>query len=70
LKEDLEKSKPRLILDATEEFRWPTWPPGFLAGHQAMPELAEITFRDYRQVQRIEVKPGGQPFIIFEKRDK
>jgi hypothetical protein len=68
LKEDLEKSKPRLILDATEEFRWPTWPPGFLAGHQAVPQLAEITFRDYRQVKRIEMKPGGQPFIIFERK--
>ena len=68
LKEDLEKSKPHLILDATEEFRWPTWPPGFLAGHQAVPALAEITFRDYRQVKRIELKPGGQPFIIFERK--
>jgi hypothetical protein len=68
IKEDLEKSKPRLILDATEEFRWPTWPPGFLAGHQAVPELAAITFRDYRQVKRLDIKPGGQPFIIFERK--
>jgi hypothetical protein len=68
LKEDLEKSKPRLILDATEEFRWPTWPPGFLAGHQAVPEVAEVTFRDYRQVKRIDMKTGGQPFIIFERK--
>ena len=68
LREDLEKAKPRLILDATEEFRWPTWPPGFLAGHQAMPELARITFSEYRQVKRIDIRPGGQPFIIFERK--
>ncbi len=68
LREDLEKVKPKLILDATEEFRWPTWPPGFMAGHQAVPELAEIVFRNYRQVKRFDVRPGGQPFIIFERK--
>ena len=68
LREDLEKAKPKLILDATEEFRWPTWPPGLMAGHQAVPELAELVFRNYRQVKRFDVRPGGQPFMIFERK--
>ncbi len=39
--QELRKVRPKLFLDAIDEFRWPTWPAGASASHTTIPELAE-----------------------------
>lgn len=68
--EDLKKDKPRLFVDAIDEFRWPGWPPGALARHDMLPELSEWVRREYSLVDSVRTDPERLPVLIYVRKDR
>lgn len=67
--EDLKKDNPKLFVDAIDEFRWPTWPPGALARHDMLPELAEWVRRNYTLVADVQTAPNRLPVRIYLRKE-
>jgi hypothetical protein len=62
---DLKRERPRLFVDAVDEFRWFTWPPGVEARHDRFSELAEWIAREYALVETVPTMSGGLPVLIY-----
>jgi hypothetical protein len=66
---DIMKEKPRLFVDAVDEFRWPTWPPGAQARHDMIPELSQWIRREYSLVADVRTAPDKLPIRIYVRKD-
>lgn len=66
--EDLKRDKPRLFVDAVDEFRWPTWPQGALAQHEMLPELAEWVRGEYSPAAEIKTSRSKLPVRIYVRK--
>jgi hypothetical protein len=63
---DLKASRARFFLDAVDEFRWPTWPPGILARHFGWPELARHIHSEYHLIGEFRSAPNKLPILLYE----
>jgi hypothetical protein len=66
---DVKADKPRLFVDAIDEFRWPTWPPGAQAQHEMIPELAEWVRSEYRLVAAGSTAPNRLPIRVYVRKE-
>jgi hypothetical protein len=66
---DIMKEKPRLFVDAVDEFRWPTWPPGAQARHDMIPDLSQWIRREYTLVADVQTAPQRLPVRIYVRKD-
>ncbi|MEI6713445.1 MAG: hypothetical protein WCO60_06815 [Verrucomicrobiota bacterium] len=62
---DLQASRPKVFLDAVDEFRWYSWPPGVAARHTMIPELSTWIFKNYDFVTEIQTAPNKLPVRIY-----
>jgi hypothetical protein len=65
---DLKADNPRLFVDAVDEFRWPTWPPGAQARHDMMPELSQWVRQHYDLVADVQTAPQRLPVRIYVRK--
>jgi hypothetical protein len=63
--QDLQRDRPKLFVDAVDEFRWPTWPPGAAARHTMLPELAEWVRQNYTLAAQVQTAQGRLPVQVF-----
>ncbi len=66
---DLMTEKPRFFVDAVDEFRWPTWPPGAQARHDMIPDLSQWVRREYNLVADVQTAPQKLPVRIYVRKD-
>ena len=66
---DIMKEKPRLFVDAVDEFRWPTWPLGAQARHDMIPNLSQWIRREYNLVADVQTAPQKLPVRIYVRKD-
>jgi len=62
---DLQAARPKVFLDAVDEFRWYSWPPGVAARHTMLPELSTWIFKNYDAVGEIQTAQGRLPVRIY-----
>lgn len=66
---DLEQSKPRLFVDAPDEFIWPEYPHGALGRHWAVPKVSEYVRNNYTLAGSFPYPQGsGKADIMVYKR--
>jgi hypothetical protein len=63
--EDLAVSKPRVILDATDEFIGDNRVKGLAATYLSLPALAALIERDYSLVMKAELDEARLPYLVF-----
>ena len=63
--EDLANSKPRVILDATDEFIAVNPVKGLAATYLSLPALAALIERDYSLVMKAELDGSRLPYLVF-----
>jgi len=63
--EDLAVSKPRVILDATDEFNAVNPMKGLAATYLSLPPLAGLIERDYSLVMKAELDEARLPYLVF-----
>jgi hypothetical protein len=63
--EDLAVSKPRVILDATDEFNAVNPVKGLAATYLSLPPLAGLIERDYSLVMKAELDEARLPYLVF-----
>ncbi len=66
---DLEKSRPKLFIDAPDEFMWPGYPHGIMARHWALPVLSEFVRKNYSLLGSIESPPGKTAIMIYRRKE-
>jgi hypothetical protein len=66
---DIKRDKPKLFVDAVDEFRWPTWPPGAMARHDMLPELSAWIRREYKLVADVQTAPNKLPVRVYVRND-
>jgi len=66
---DLKADKPKLFVDAVDEFRWPTWPPGAQARHTMIPELSQWVRQEYNLVADVQTAPQKLPVRVYVRKD-
>lgn len=62
---DLQAARPKVFLDAVDEFRWYSWPPGVAARHTMLPELSTWIFKNYDAVGEIQTAQGKLPVRVY-----
>ena len=62
---DLQASRPKVFLDAVDEFRWYSWPAGAAARHTMIPELSSWIFKNYDLVADIPTAPNKLPVRVY-----
>jgi hypothetical protein len=67
---DLKADKPKLFVDAVDEFRWPTWPPGAQARHDMIPELSQWVRQEYNLVADVQTAPQKLPVRVYVRREQ
>jgi hypothetical protein len=67
---DLVKNRPRLFLDAPDEFVWPEYPHGEMARHWVLPVLSEFVRKNYSIVGTIPSAPGKVPIMVYKRREE
>ncbi len=67
---DLKADRPRLFVDAVDEFRWPTWPPGAQARHDMIPELSQWVRQEYNLVADVQTAPQKLPVRVYVRREQ
>jgi hypothetical protein len=66
---DLERSKPRLFIDAPDEFIWPEYPHGALGRHWAVPKVSDYIRNNYTLAGSFPYPQGsGKADIMVYKR--
>jgi hypothetical protein len=66
---DLEHSKPKLFIDAPDEFIWPEYPHGALGRHWAVPKISEYIRSNYTLAGSFPYPQGsGKADIMVYKR--
>ncbi len=66
---DLEQSKPKLFIDAPDEFIWPEYPHGALGRHWAVPKISEYIRSNYTLAGSFPYPQGsGKADIMVYKR--
>jgi len=66
---DLKADKPKLFVDAVDEFRWPTWPPGAQARHTMIPELSQWVRQEYNLVADVQTAPQKLPVRVYVRKE-
>jgi len=66
---DLKADKPKLFVDAVDEFRWPTWPPGAQARHDMIPELSQWVRQEYNLVADVQTAPQRLPVRVYVRKE-
>lgn len=66
--QDLKTSRAKLFLDAVDEFRWPSWPPGEAARHFMMPELAQWIQQEYQLAGEVQTAPNRLPVRVYVRK--
>ncbi len=66
---DLKADKPKLFVDAVDEFRWPTWPPGAQARHDMIPELSHWVRQEYNLVADVQTAPQRLPVRVYVRKE-
>jgi hypothetical protein len=66
---DIKKDRPKLFVDAVDEFRWPTWPPGAQARHDMLPELSAWVRREYKLVADVQTAPNKLPVRVYVRNE-
>jgi hypothetical protein len=67
--QDLKKDRPKLFVDAVDEFRWPSWPAGAAARHDMLPELASWIRSEYSLVADVQTAPNRLPVRIYVRKN-
>jgi hypothetical protein len=67
--QDLKKDRPKLFVDAVDEFRWHSWPPGAAARHDMLPELAAWIREEYQLVADVQTAPNRLPVRIYVRKN-
>ena len=62
---DLQAARPKVFLDAVDEFRWYSWPPGVAARHTMLPDLSMWIFKNYDPVGEIQTAQGKLPVRVY-----
>jgi hypothetical protein len=66
--QDLKKDRPKLFIDAVDEFRWHSWPPGAAARHTMLPELAAWIGSEYSLAADVQTAPNRLPVRIYVRK--
>ncbi len=66
---DLGKSKPRLFLDAPDEFIWPEYPHGVAARHFGVKAVSDFVREHYSLVGNIPSPPGKVPIMVYRLKE-
>ena len=66
---DLQKEKPKLFIDAPDEFVWPGYPQGVLARHWALPIVSQFVRENYSLVRNFDSLPGKSSILIYRLKD-
>jgi hypothetical protein len=64
---DFSKSKPRLFVDAPEEFTLPGYPRGNDGRHWSVHELSELIRQNYTITHRIETGQNKVPILVYKR---
>ncbi len=67
--DDLRKSRPRLFIDAPDEFMWPSYPHGSAGRHFAVPEVSEFVRANYTAIGTVPSPPGKAPILVYRRKD-
>lgn len=67
--QDLKKDRPKLFVDAIDEFRWHSWPPGAAARHEMLPELASWVRNEYTLIQEVQTAPNRAPVRVYVRKN-
>jgi hypothetical protein len=67
--QDLKAYKPKIFLDAIDEFRWPTWPAGTMARHFGWLELSNYIRTEYHLVADVPTGPGKLPALVYVRNE-
>jgi hypothetical protein len=67
--QDLKAYKPKIFLDAIDEFRWPTWPAGSMARHFGWLELSNYIRTEYHLVADVPTGPGKLPALVYVRNE-
>lgn len=66
--QDLKRDRPKLFVDAIDEFRWHSWPPGAAARHDMLPELAAFIRSEYSLAADVQTAPNRLPVRIYVRK--
>jgi len=66
---DLEKSRPRLFIDAPDEFMWPGYPQGTMARHWVIPVLSEYIRKNYTLIGTMPSPPGKAAIMVYRLKE-
>jgi hypothetical protein len=67
---DFEKSRPRLFVDAPDEFLWPSYPHGVMARHWAVPVVSDFVRKNYSLIASIPSTTGKVPILLYKLKEE